>query len=147
MKSCLFEWTIVISGMLALIYGLFNAMNMLKLSTGNAKMQEIAGAIQSGASAYLNRQYSTIAVVGVIIAVLVAYFMGMFSAVGFVLGAVLSGIAGYIGMNISVRANVRTTEAAKKGIDHALSVAYKSGAVTGFLVVGLGLLGIALYYF
>ena len=147
MKSCLFEWTIVISGLLALIYGLFNAMNMLKLSTGNAKMQEIAGAIQSGASAYLNRQYSTIAVVGIVIAVLVAYFMGMFSAVGFVLGAVLSGIAGYIGMNISVRANVRTTEAAKKGIDHALSVAYKSGAVTGFLVVGLGLLGIALYYF
>ncbi len=147
MDYCAFEWAVVISGVLALIYGAVNTMNMLKLSAGNAKMQEIAGAIQSGASAYLNRQYTTIAIVGVIIAALVAFFMGIYPAVGFVLGAVLSGIAGYIGMNISVRANVRTTEAAKKGINYALSVAYKSGSVTGFLVVGLGLLGISFYYF
>ena len=142
-----FEWAVVVSGVLALIYGAVNTMNMLKLSAGNAKMQEIAGAIQSGASAYLNRQYTTIAIVGVIIAALVASFMGVYPAVGFVLGAVLSGIAGYVGMNISVRANVRTTEAAKKGINYALSVAYKSGSVTGFLVVGLGLLGISFYFF
>lgn len=147
MECCTFEWIVVISGVLALIYGAVNTMNMLKLSAGNAKMQEIAGAIQSGASAYLNRQYTTISIVGVIIAALVASFMGIYPAVGFVLGAVLSGIAGYIGMNISVRANVRTTEAAKKGINYALSVAYKSGSVTGFLVVGLGLLGISFYFF
>ena len=147
MEYCTFEWAVVVSGVLALIYGAVNTMNMLKLSAGNAKMQEIAGAIQSGASAYLNRQYTTISIVGVIIAALVASFMGVYPAVGFVLGAVLSGIAGYVGMNISVRANVRTTEAAKKGINYALSVAYKSGSVTGFLVVGLGLLGISFYFF
>ncbi len=147
MDYCAFEWAVVVSGVLALIYGAVNTMNMLKLSAGNAKMQEIAGAIQSGASAYLNRQYTTISIVGVIIAALVAAFMGIYPAMGFVLGAVLSGIAGYVGMNISVRANVRTTEAAKKGINYALSVAYKSGSVTGFLVVGLGLLGISFYFF
>lgn len=147
MEYSAFEWAVIISGVFALVYGAVNTMNMLKLSAGNAKMQEIAGAIQSGASAYLNRQYTTISIVGVIIAVLVAFFMGIYPALGFVLGAVLSGIAGYIGMNISVRANVRTTEAAKKGINYALSVAYKSGSVTGFLVVGLGLLGISFYFF
>ncbi len=146
-KLCYGELFVIGLSILALAYGLFNAVNMLKLDKGNNKMQEIAGAIQNGASAYLNRQYSTIAIVGVVVTLLVFYFMGFYSALGFVLGAVLSGVAGYIGMNISVRANVRTTEAAKKGVEYALSVAYKSGAVTGFLVVGLGLIGIAGYYF
>ncbi|GHU16538.1 K(+)-insensitive pyrophosphate-energized proton pump [Alphaproteobacteria bacterium] len=141
------ESIIILSGILALVFGAVNAISMLKLSSGNAKMKEIAAAIQEGASAYLNRQYTTIAIVGVIMAVIVATCIGYYQAVGFVIGSVLSGIAGYVGMNISVRANVRTTEAAKKGINHALSVAYNSGAITGFLVVGLGLLGISAYFF
>ena len=144
---CSWEFIVIVCGLLALAYGALNASEMLKLSSGSEKMQEIAAAIQDGASAYLNRQYRTIAIVGVIIVVFVGMFMGMYQAIGFVLGAVLSGVAGYIGMNISVRANVRTAEAAKQGIDHALSVAYKSGAITGFLVVGLGLFGIAGYFF
>ena len=141
------ELIIFISALLALVYGAWNANSMLNLSTGNEKMREIAAAIQEGASAYLNRQYMAIGVVGVIMTAVVWVCVGCYPAIGFVLGAVLSGVAGYVGMNISVRANVRTAEAARKGLDHALSVAYKSGAITGFLVVGLGLLGIALYYF
>ncbi|MDR2781568.1 MAG: sodium-translocating pyrophosphatase [Holosporaceae bacterium] len=141
------EFIIIVSGLLALVYGAFNAQNMLKLSTGNEKMREIAAAIQDGASAYLDRQYKTIAIVGVVMVAVIVTFMGVYPAVGFALGAFLSAVAGYVGMNISVRANSRTTEAAKVGIEHALSVAYKSGAITGFLVVGLGLLGIALFFF
>ena len=141
------EFIVVISGILALVYGALNANSMLSLSTGNEKMHSIALAIQDGASAYLNRQYIAIGIVGVVMTAIVAFCIGCYPAIGFVLGAVLSGVAGYVGMNISVRANVRTAEAARKGIDHALSVAYKSGAITGFLVVGLGLLGIALYFF
>lgn len=141
------EFIVIISGILALIYGALNANSMLNLSTGNEKMRSIALAIQDGASAYLNRQYIAIGVVGIIMTAIVAVCIGCYPAIGFVLGAVLSGVAGYVGMNISVRANVRTAEAARKGVDHALSVAYKSGAITGFLVVGLGLLGIALYFF
>ncbi|MDR2723926.1 MAG: sodium-translocating pyrophosphatase [Holosporaceae bacterium] len=144
---CCWKFLVVISGILALGYGAVSAGQMLKLNSGSEKMKEIAMAIQEGAAAYLNRQYRTIAVVGSIIAIVIAIFMGCYPATGFVLGAAFSAVAGYIGMNISVRANVRTAEAAKKGIAHALSVAYKSGTVTGFLVVGLGLLGISLYFF
>ena len=147
MSTCSWDWLVIITGCIGLLYGIINAKMMLDLPCGNAKMQEIASAIQEGASAYLDRQYRTIAAVGFVMTVLVALFMGYWAATGFVLGAVLSGIAGYVGMNISVRANVRTTEAAKKGLSHALSVAYKSGGVTGFLVVSIGLLGIAGFYY
>jgi K(+)-stimulated pyrophosphate-energized sodium pump len=144
---CSWEFIIVLSGALALIYGAVNARNMLKLSAGNEKMRGIAAAIQEGASAYLNRQYRTISMVGAAMVVAIMALMGSYQAVGFVLGAVLSAVAGYVGMHISVRANVRTSEAARGGIEHALDVAYKSGSITGFLVVGLGLAGIALFYF
>ncbi|MDR0968113.1 MAG: sodium-translocating pyrophosphatase, partial [Holosporaceae bacterium] len=138
---------VIASGLLALIYGVANIKYMLTLNDGNEKMREIAAAIQEGASAYLDRQYRTIAMVGGVMVVIVAAFMGIYPAIGFILGAALSAVAGYVGMNVSVRANVKTAESAKKGIEHALTVAYKSGAITGFLVVGLGLLGIALYFF
>lgn len=141
------EFLIICCGISALAYGAFNIRTLLALSEGNERMKEIAGAIQMGASAYLNRQYKTIAVVGAVIAAIVWFLMGCHSVIGFIIGAVLSGVAGYIGMHISVRANVRTAEAAKSGILHALDVAYKSGAITGFLVVGLAILGISCYYF
>jgi K(+)-stimulated pyrophosphate-energized sodium pump len=133
-------------GVLALIYGAWTIRSVLSLSPGNARMQEIAAAIQEGAAAYLNRQYTTIAIAGVVIFLLAFYFLGWQSAVGYLIGATLSGLAGYIGMNVSVRANVRTTEASRKGLADGLSVAFRSGAVTGLLVVGLGLIGVAGYY-
>lgn len=138
---------ILASGILAILYGIITARCILAAPAGNEKMQSIAAAIQEGASAYLNRQYSAIGLVGVIICALLAYKLGAYVAVGFAIGAVLSGIAGFIGMNISVRANVRTTEASRKGLAEGLSISFRSGAVTGMLVVGLGMLGVAGYYF
>lgn len=135
------------SGILALLYGVFTARSVIASSAGTPKMQEIAAAIQEGAQAYLNRQYLTIALVGVVICIALGLFLGVHVAVGFIIGSVLSGMAGYVGMNVSVRANVRTAAAAKEGMSEALSVAFRAGAITGLLVVGLGLLGVGGYYY
>ncbi|OHA15695.1 MAG: sodium-translocating pyrophosphatase [Candidatus Taylorbacteria bacterium RIFCSPLOWO2_02_FULL_43_11] len=134
------------SGLLAILYGLFTASNILKKSAGSARMQEISNAIQEGAKAYLNRQYSIIAPIAVVVFALLWWLISLTSAIGFVVGAVASGLAGYIGMNVSVRANVRTTEAAKEGLASALSIAFKGGTVTGLLVVGLALLSTTVFY-
>lgn len=137
---------LIVCGILALLYGVFTIRSIVSLSTGNERMQEIAAAIQEGARAYLNRQYQTIAMVGIIVFAILTWLLGWYVGVAFLIGAVLSGLTGFIGMNISVRANVRTAEAARHGLQQALSVSFKSGAITGLLVVGFGLLGTAGYY-
>lgn len=135
------------AGVIALIYGFITVQQVLKSSPGNARMQEIAAAIQEGANAYLNRQYTTIAIVGIVIAVLLTFLFTITTSLGFVVGAVLSGLAGYVGMLVSVRANVRTTEASRNSLAAGLSMAFRSGAVTGMLVAGLALIGVAGYYY
>ena len=134
-------------GVLAVLYGFVTSRQVLGASAGNEKMQEIAGAIQEGAQAYLNRQYTTIGMVGVVAAIIVGAFLGVVPAVGFVIGAVLSGVAGYIGMNISVRSNVRTAAAAEQGLQQGLTIAFRAGAITGLLVAGLALLAIAVFFY
>jgi K(+)-stimulated pyrophosphate-energized sodium pump len=137
----------IAAGFLSIVYGFFTGKNILNQSAGNAKMQDIASAIQIGAKAYLARQYKTIAIVGVVVLVIVSIAFSPLVGLGYLIGATLSGIAGYVGMLVSVEANVRTAEASRKGLAQGLSVAFKSGAVTGMLVAGLALLSIAVYYF
>ena len=137
---------IILAGMAAVAYGGITRASLMKASTGNERMNEIAGAIQEGAKAYLNKQYKTIAIVGVVVTILLGLlFQNAIAPVGFVIGAVLSGIAGYVGMLVSVQANVRTTEASRSSLGAGLNIAFKAGAITGMLVAGFALLGLAGY--
>jgi len=137
----------ILAGILSIVYGYFTGKHILSSSAGNSKMQEIASAIQVGAKAYLNRQYKTIAIVGVVVLIIITYAFSTLVGLGYLIGATLSGLAGYVGMLVSVQANVRTAEASRKGLSQGLSIAFKSGAVTGMLVAGLALLSISVYYY
>ncbi len=141
------QYVIIVCGLLALVYGLVTSKQVLASDAGTARMQEISAAVQEGARAYLNRQYTTIGIVGVVILIILWLTLGAHVGIGFIIGAVLSAAAGYVGMNVSVRANVRTAQAAKRGLAAGLDIAFRAGAVTGMLVVGFGLLGVAGYYF
>ena len=139
-------WLSISAGALAILYGVVSAKWIVNQSAGNEKMQQIAGFIQEGANAYMNRQYRTIGIVGIVLFVPLSVFLGLATGIGFAIGAIFSALAGYIGMFVSVRANVRTAEAARIGVNPALNIAFKGGAITGLLVVGLGLFGVAGYY-
>ncbi len=139
-------WLIVLAGALSIVYGIVTTRSLMAADAGSARMQEISGLVREGASAYLKRQYTTIAVVGAVIFAITAYLLGRYAAVGFAIGAILSGLAGFIGMHVSVRANVRVAQAATKSLAGGLDLAFKAGAVTGLLVAGLGLLGVVLYF-
>src|SRR5881392_3693011 len=139
-------WAIVLCGALSIIYAIWATASVLKSDAGNPRMQEIADAVREGAQAYLRRQYTTIGLVGIVIFALLAYFLGPLVSVGFAIGAILSGAAGFIGMNVSVRANVRTAQAATTSLAGGLELAFKAGAITGLLVAGLALLGVTIYF-